>query len=245
MNQPDPQKLQAFAGSLAAAFEAIDWPSLGEEYCESGGDEFFTEEAVEALQDAGLLIASDLEDVLFKTKSKNSLYVGIGVAEVVPILFETILLERKVHAVTLPGPEQEQLQKAFKAAKKRCPFPLPQIDTRPLAPSDKPECSHLWLASVITDPEAFPALHDQLYKRQGTRQATGRGNIHKERKRAHALFATAISWLKTPAVITTSQEELPILEKALGSLAITLKVPEKGRLSPIVGDPLIHCNWGA
>ena len=68
-------------------------------------------------------------------------------------------------------------------------------------------------------------------------------NIHKESKAAHNLFAQALTWLEPPACITTSQEELPILEKAMGSLAQQLSTPVKARLSPIVGDPLVHCFW--
>ncbi|MCA9003253.1 MAG: hypothetical protein KDB61_15120, partial [Planctomycetes bacterium] len=151
----------------------------------------------------------------------------------------------EVTALTLPGFEADQIQAALVAAEGEVGVPMPHLQTRTLAPKSRPQCSHLWLVSVVNDPEAFPALHDELYGRRGTREATGRGNIHKERKQALALFEAGLSWLHRPACITTSQEELPILDKALGDSAKNLLIPVKARLSPIVGDPIVHCNWSA
>ena len=238
---PSQAQLATFASALSAALDPIDWERLGQEYCEEGGESFFPPAAGEAIQDTGLHFAGDLGERL-KTQGK-SLYIGIGVAELVTMLFEAVLLERRVTAYTLPSVEAKMLQSAVARAAKTGKFPVPKIRTTPCPPADSPQCDHRWLASVLTDPDAFPALHDHLYQRTGTREATGRGNLHKERKRAIALLQTTVTWLQRPALVTTSQEELPLLEEALGPAAESLLIPSKARLSAIVGDPLVHCQW--
>ncbi|MEZ5975823.1 MAG: hypothetical protein R3F33_00375 [Planctomycetota bacterium] len=235
--------LQTFAAALGICHETLDWSHLGTLYCEEGGEDFFSEQAVEAIQDAGLQIVSDLQEVLAPLPRAASLYVGVGVAELIPMLFEQILLGRPVRGATLPGAEADALTQALAAAHQELGVTMPQIDTRPLARIGMPAINHLWFASVITDPDHFPALHDELYGRKGTHLATGRGNLTKERRRALELYHSALRNLQSPAVITTSEEELPILLEAVGEYPGQLLIPPKGRLSAIVGDPLLHCNW--
>ncbi|MEZ6019927.1 MAG: hypothetical protein R3F17_07455 [Planctomycetota bacterium] len=99
------------------------------------------------------------------------------------MLFEQILLGRPVRGATLPGAEADALTQALAAAHQELGVTMPQIDTRPLARIGMPAINHLWFASVITDPDHFPALHDELYGRKGHALA-GRGNLTKERRRA-------------------------------------------------------------
>ncbi|MEZ6019926.1 MAG: hypothetical protein R3F17_07450 [Planctomycetota bacterium] len=42
--------LQTFAAALGICHETLDWSHLGTLYCEEGGEDFFSEQAVEAIQ---------------------------------------------------------------------------------------------------------------------------------------------------------------------------------------------------
>ncbi len=236
------QGLQKFAAILQDTYARLDWYKLGLEYCFEGGENFFSDEALEAIQDAGLHIASDMEAKLSSFESKDSLYVGPGVAELVMMLFETLVLDRQVTAVTLPGVEPDEINRVWGGLAKEHKTSLPKFQTRPLRAAEEPSFSHLWFSSVVTDPESFPALHDRLYKRQDTRQAIGGGNLTKETRRAEELVGTAMTWMLVPAVITTSQEELVFFQQMIDGRGLRLDVPSQGRLSPIVGDSLFHCD---
>ena len=241
--QPTADTLARFAQALDHVQRGLDWEALGKEYCESGGEHFFTPEALEGIQDTGLLFASDLGEIL--SPGGSSLYFGIGVAEVVPMLFEQIVLDRTVWAYTLPSLEARALQGALTGAAHAGGFEAPQLRTEPCPSVEQPCVDHLWFASVLTDPEAFPALHDRLYQRAGTAEATGRGSFRKEQDRAMRLLQTAWTWLIAPGTVTTSEEEIELMQRSLDARAHRLLIPSKARLSAIVGDSLFHCNWVA
>ncbi|MFT4649202.1 MAG: hypothetical protein ACI87O_001647 [Planctomycetota bacterium] len=235
-------KLQTFAAVLEDTYARIDWHKLGDQYCFEGGENFFSDDALEAIQDAGLHIASDMEACLSSFESPRSLYVGPGVAELVMILFESIVLGRQVSAVTLPGVEPDEINRVWTGLSKEHKIALPMFDTSPLLVAEETCVSHLWFASVVTDPETFAALHDRLYKRQDTPNAIGGGNLTKETQRAEQLILTALTWVTIPSLITTSQEELELFFQVIGGRGLRLDVPVQGRLSPIVGDSIFHCN---
>lgn len=142
--------------------------------------------------------------------------------------------------VNLPGPESEELARALAAVGERERVTLP----RPLTQADWPPgpFDHLWLASVLTDPEHFPALHDELYERRGTDLAAGGGDLQRERRDAERLVARAVRELVAPAVLVTSDEEVPFVTQALERRSLALSVPNEGRTSPIVGDVLRMCT---
>ena len=99
---------------------------------------------------------------------------------------------------------------------------------------------------VLSDPEAFPALHDELYDllpRRGKppsdgKLPTGRGNLPAERKRARELVRRLVSRLRAPAILTTSDEEIGLLRAALEERGLRARGAARARLSAIVGDPL-------
>jgi hypothetical protein len=158
------------------------------------------------------------------------------------MLFESLVLGRQVTAVTLPGVEPDEINRVWTGLAKENKVALPKFSTRPLIAAEEPSCSHLWFASVVTDPEAFPALHDRLYKRQDSHQAIGGGNLTKETRRAEALIQTALTWVTIPSLITTSLEEMDLFFQAIEGRGLRMDVPSQGRLSPIVGDSLFHCD---
>ncbi len=236
MPPPPDASARAFGAALVALHEELDWPLLERLYCWDEGDGFFGADAREALIEAGLLVASGLAEQLAALPAAGparSLYVGAAVAELAPMLCEALVLGREVRVVNLPGPEADELNRALAAVG----VPL-AIETDPVdAPVD-----HLWVVSVLTDPEAFPALHDALYERSGD-DAVGGGDEATERARAAELVTRWTAGLRAPAVLSTTDEELPFFRAEAAARGARLDVPRAARLSPIVGDAIRHCAW--
>jgi hypothetical protein len=225
----------------------LDWRLLGSCYCAEGGEHFFERDQRTALADAGLRFASDVVEALEQLPAgpRTSLYVGVGVAELAPLVAERVLLGRSVAALTLPGPEPTELNRALEAVGRRIGHELGRIETDPIEPARVGPIGHLWLVSVLTDPDHFPALHDRLYERAGSALATGRGDVRAEESAAERLVDGAVACLRAPALLTTSDEELEWMRRACARRDLQLAVPPRARLSGIVGDPVRTCRVGA
>ncbi len=237
-------RAEGFAAALIEVELCLDWRALGRLYCSEGGDDFFGEEEREAIRDAGLALASDLGAALAELPAggpRRSLYVGAAVAELAPILCETIVLEREVLAFAADGEETRALDAALRRTAVKLGVALPGIEAAALGSRALPPCDHLWLVSVLNDPDAFPALHDELYGRAGTELATGRGDLADDRRRAEALLDAALAALRAPAVLTTTDEELELVARACAKRGLALSVPDRARLSAVVGDPVRLC----
>ena len=253
----NPQNLERFGATLGSLMQELDWALLGRAYCWEDGDDFFGDEDQGQLLDASLAIATDLGASLGRLAraSTRSLYVGVGLAELAPMALESIVLGREVVACSLDGEEVRELGRARRAVVAKVdgdlgPGPsLPAIEPAELGSSQTGgRYSHLWFVSVISDPEAFPALHDSLYDRvpgagdHASPFATGKGNLKQDRAQAEALVSLAVKGLEAPGLLTTTDEELPFFRDALAARGLALVAPEHARLSPIVGDPLRHCH---
>lgn len=228
--------IQRFGAVLAELDSAIDWEVLAPVYCEGDASGFFDEERRNAILDAGLKLASEIGEQL--KPGGKSLYIGAAVAELAPMMFEAIVLDRKVAWISIEGPEATELTRAIKSIDKRLPTPR----TSEWRGSDLRPRDHVWMTSVLTDPEAFPALHDQLYGRQGTREAVGGGRPKRERLAAAELVRNALAAAAQDTLLTTTDEELlvwtPIVHEGGGDL----KVSPTGRTSGIVGDVIRFCR---
>ncbi|QDV09069.1 hypothetical protein Poly30_46260 [Planctomycetes bacterium Poly30] len=228
--------IQRFGAVLAELDAAIDWEVLAPVYCEGDASGFFDEERRNAIVDAGLKLASEIGEQL--KPGGKSLYIGAAVAELAPMMFEAIVLDRKVAWISIEGREATELTRAIKSVDKHLPTPR----TAEWRGSDLRPRDHVWMTSVLTDPEAFPALHDQLYERQGTREAVGGGRPKRERLAAAELVRNALAAAAQDTLLTTTDEELlvwtPIVHEAGGDL----KVSPTGRTSAIVGDVIRFCR---
>lgn len=234
---------ERMAVALGETVERIDWVALGAEYCEEGGEEFFDDEARDGLVDTGLRLASDVAEVLEAARCTlgRSLYVGAGVAELPLLLCESLVLRRKVVCAAPPSHERALLDEALAAAEESLGWKLPRYGQQDLP--RRPRASlgsfdHVWLVSVLNDPEAFPALHDWLYERGGTELATGKGDRRKELARAEELVERLQQAVDAPALWTTTDEELPIVGPALERAGWRVAPSERARLSAVVGDPV-------
>lgn len=231
-----------FGRALASLYGAIDWRRIGEPYCTRGGGEFFGAEDREALLDAGLRLAADLGEALESLAGGvgRSLYVGAAVAELPVVLFESIVAGRRVEWTRLAGGETDELARALAQVERELDVALPRPRATAAVPSGPFDV--LWFASVLTDPDVFPALHDELYGRAGTELAVGGGSPEAERERARGLVADGVGGLRPPALLVTSDEELPFFEEAARRRGLALAVPPAGRTSAIVGDVLRFCS---
>ena len=236
-----------FAAALSTLHDELDWDLLGEFYCHEGGEHFFPEQQRESLLDAGLRIAEELAGAITELPAGGpgrSLYLGAAVAELAPILLETLIAEREVQWRNLPGPEVTELNRALGVASERLELALPRVEIA-TGPFEAQHFNHLWCVSVWTDPDRFPALHDQLYERRGDELAAGGGDLTTERERALGLAGELLDAARTPALLCTTDEELALFRSLLSPRGLVLNVPERGRLTPIVGDVLRICRLDA
>lgn len=242
--EPAPERSRALGECLCKLRSELDWELLGRTYCHEGGETFFPPEQQDLLLEAGLEFATDLGAVLdrFPTATPGaSLYVGGALFELVPALFEALVLDRRVVMLNLDSAETRELNRALRWVEEDLGRGLFRLETRGFPPLAEGLFDQVWMTSVLSDPEAFPALHDELYRRAGTELAVGGGDPVRERKEASLLLGRALDRARRPCVFTTTDEELTFLELACAQRGLELEVPDRARLSGIVGDPVRHC----
>jgi len=232
---------ETFGAALVELESELDWELLGALYCSEGGSSFFGPEQLIAQRDAALAFAGDLGERLQGAGDGASVYLGAAVFELVPLLCETLALGRKVRALNLDGAEVRELNRGLQVVAERLGAALPRIETGALKGLPEEAFDHGWLVSVLNDPEVFPALHDRLYGRTGA-LATGHGDLGSEEVAAARLIDELLKRLKPGAWLTTTDEELPLVRAACARRGLSLLVPEKARLSAVVGDPVRHCR---
>jgi hypothetical protein len=242
MRRPPEEAVARFAAVLTELEAELDWELLARCYCAGSAVGFFAPQRRAQVFDVGMELASEVEACLPQPCIGRSLYVGAAVAELAPILMERLVLEREVLWLNRPGPELDELARGLSviAAKTGLSLPAPssaELEDLPLEP-----CDHLWLVSVLTDPEAFPALHDALYERAGTPLATGRGDLALERARAAELVDRLLDRAVLPCAFTTTDEELAIVGPRAAARRLELVVPEHYRLSALAQDPVRVCR---
>lgn len=216
MVPPDPRAAERLAAALGELEAELDWPGLGAAYCEGDARGFFDAERRARLLDVGLALADEVAARLPARGPRRSLYVGAAVAELAPLLVEHLVLGRELRWHLLPGPELDELSRALARVGERLGLDLPRPDPCPLESVAPQPCDHLWLVSVLTDPDAFPALHDALYDRAGTPRATGRGDPSAESARADALVDALLAHAAPDALLTTTTDEWPLVRGRLG-----------------------------
>ena len=224
-----------FGAAVNEVMTELDWTLLGRAYCEGDGSGFFDDALRERIVDTGLMLADDLGDALGDGRGR-SLYLGAEIAELPLILAEHLVMGRRVEWLNIEGPQTRELVRALDVVSARLELDLPKPDTRTLAEIEPASCDHLWMVSVLTDPDHFPALHDVLYVRTKGPLATGRGRLEDDRARADALVEALLDCAASPCVLTTSDEERTIVEPLAARRGFSLEFARGGRLSSIVGD---------
>ena len=230
-----------FAAALSEVFQRLDWTALGQHYCFEGGEDFFDEPARESLFEAQITFASEIVETLQSgdfAGAGRSLYVGAALSELGPMLGETLLLNRTIEAFSLDNPETRELNRALSEVASELGLELPIIQTIDLHDANLVSCDHVWMVSILNDPEAFPALHDKLYEREGTDLAMNAGDLATDEERATRLCTRVLQTLVSPGLLTTSDEEFPLVDHIACDLELSLEALTDSFLSPLVEDPV-------
>ena len=229
------EALHKFGSSLSAILAELDWELLGRSYCEGDGSDFFDDELRASILDTGLLFADDIASALDGARG-TSLYLGAELAELPVILAEHFVLGRKIEWLNLECAQTSEITRTLRAVGAKLGLELPLSEVRALSSITPGSCDHLWMVSVLTDPDGFPALHDELYERTGSELATGRGVLAQDRERAEKLVEELLERSAPGCVLSTSDEERVLIEALVARRGWRLEFAEGGRLSAIVGD---------
>ncbi|MCY2960340.1 MAG: hypothetical protein NTY35_09260 [Planctomycetota bacterium] len=226
---------QLFGAVLGTIQAELDWERLGRAYCEGDGTDFFDDELRERWLDVGLQIAETLAEALNGSLGRSA-YIGAALAEVPTMLVESIVLGREVVWINLRGDEIDELARVMRLAAEKFGIALPMPSSAPVESLPRASFDHVWMVSVLTDPDHFPALHDELYERRGTPLATGRGELAEDRERAERLAGSVLDLAAEKALVATTDEELAIVRQLLAARGLALVTLDRGRISAIVGD---------
>lgn len=218
--------------TVRTLFKRLDYPALGRIYCDEGGDAFW-KATRGPCQTLGIKLAEVLRGRL--KQGGRSLYVGAGVAELPMLAMETMELGRTVTACNLRADEVEVLNQACNDV----PFRFVHQD----AGDADGTFDHLWIVSVLNDPERFPELSALSY---------GRANpvlfdteaFTKEREQVVALAAHCLRKLQLPGLVTTSTEEINWITDWCLRRNISCVVEPKGYPTATVEDPACFIRVG-
>jgi hypothetical protein len=217
---------------IARIFNSLDYAALGAIYCHEGGDVFW-EERQEPCQKFGIQLAEVLRDRL--CPNGRSLYVGAGVAEIPMLAMETMDLQRTVAVYNLRGDEVALLNTACAGL----PFEFLAKDARKASGT----FDHLWIVSVLNDPECFPELGAL---------SSGRANpvmfdpaaFAIERQAVLALAAGCLEKVARPGLVTTSVEEIPWITDWCERQGLACAVEDEDYPTAIVADPTCFIRIG-
>ncbi len=232
---------QLFGAVLGTIQAELDWERLGRAYCEGDGTDFFDDELRERWLDVGLQIGETLAEALNGSKGRSA-YIGAALAEVPTMLVESIVLGREVVWINLPGDEIDELARVMRIAAEKFGIALPMPSFESVESLPRGAFDHVWMVSVLTDPDHFPALHDELYERHGTELATGRGSLAEDRERAERLAESVLELAAPAAIVTTTSEELELVRSSAQTRRSALSPIIGDQLSAIVGDPVRVCR---
>ena len=150
-----PFKLQSQTQQvIRQIFKSLDYARLGPIYCDEGGEAFWDAHQ-KPCERMGVKLATQLKERL--SSKGQSLYIGAGVAEIPPLVMEILDLGRTIQACNLRKEEVDTLNHVCQ--KFGLTFNLTD------AQMVKGTFDHIWIVSVLNDPEQFPELSALSYGR--------------------------------------------------------------------------------
>lgn len=213
-------------------FDRLDYEKLGAIYCDEGGAAFWKDRR-EPCRTSGVALAELLLNRL--QAGGRSLYVGAGVAELPMLLMEALELGRTFDAFNLRAGEVEVLNQACEGL----PFRISRSD----AHSARGTFDHLWIVSVLNDPEQYPEVSALSYGRANpvTFDSTAFAD---QRTNVLALADACLRKLALPALVSTSVEEIPWITEWCERNTIEYVVEADDYPTAIVEDPVCFITLG-
>jgi hypothetical protein len=218
--------------TIRRIFESLDYSTLGRVYCDTGGDAFW-----KAKRGPCRRLGIELAEALMARLKPGgrSLYVGAGVVELPMLAMETLELGREVTAYNLRADEVAVLNQACKGL----PFEFTAAD----GGTARGRFNHLWIVSVLNDPERFPNLAALSYNRANP-LTFNPANFAVERRIVRNLADRCLRKLQLPALVTTSAEELIWIAEWCHRRAIPYRVGDERYPTATVGDPVCFVRIG-
>jgi hypothetical protein len=217
---------------IADIFRRLDYARLGPVYCDEGGEEFWKAKKGLCLR-RGSAIAAALRRRL--PVGGHSLYVGAGVPEIPPLIMELLELKRKPAAYNLRGEEARVLNRAHGQNGLRF-----EHGDAGHAPGGY---DHLWIVSVLNDPERFPDLSALSYGRAAPLTFSPT-RFEKERRIVRQLVTRCLAKLRRPGWVTTTTEEVQWIAEWCHRHGIPYAVEAKQYPTATVGDPICFVRLG-
>ena len=217
---------------IASVFDRLDYRRLAPVYCYEGGDEFWKSKR-EPCRRLGMRVGTALLRRL--PVGGRSLYVGAGVAELPALLVESLELDRVVVPYNLRRSEVATLNRACRG------FPVHFHATD--AGNTRSAFDHLWIVSVLNDPERFPQLSALSYGR-AVPLTFNPGKFVKERKILQLLVNRCMSRLRLPGLVTTSVEEANWIADWCHRKRVPYRVQRPRFHTALVGDPICFLTIG-
>ncbi|MBS0181286.1 MAG: hypothetical protein JSS39_02705 [Nitrospira sp.] len=218
--------------AIAEVFDHLDYKRLESVYCYEGGDEFWLRRR-EPCRRLGTKVA----EVLIRKLSPGgrSLYVGAGVTELPVLVAEVLELQRQVEPYNLRRSEVTVLNRACRS------FPV-RFKAQDAA-SAPGRVDHLWIVSVLNDPERFPHLAPLSYGRADP-VTFNPLLFQKERRTVQAIVNRCMPKLHVPGLVTTSTEEVVWIADWCHRHKVPYRVERKQYPTALVGDPICFIKIG-
>lgn len=212
---------------IARMYNSLNYAGLGPIYCDEGGEAFWQDRRG-SCQKLGITIAKALRARL--SPLGRSLYVGAGVPEIPVLLMEILDLNRTVCPYNLRQEEVDILNQA--GGERGIPFCFGSAEAA------TGRFDHLWIVSVLNDPEEFPNLSVLFSYGRADPLAFDTSAFLHERETGIRLFANCMAKLTKPGLLTTSVEELPWVEHWCQLHDIPYHVDDRTYPTALVGDPV-------
>ncbi len=218
--------------TISNVFNHLDYTRLESVYCYEGGKEFWQAKR-EPCRRLGTKIAETLVEKL--PRGGRSLYIGAGVAELPVLIAETIDRERDLEPYNLRRSEVTILNHACRGLSVR--FLARDASTA------QGRFDHLWMVSVLNDPERFPHLAPLSYGRANP-VSFNPVEFQKERRIVQSIVNRCMPKLQLPGLVTTSSEEVIWIADWCHRHKVPYRVDRKQHATALVGDPICFMQVG-
>lgn len=220
---------------LRRLFDELDYPVLGEVYCDEGAEAFWDAHREPALE---LGVQWARASSIRIPRGGASLYVGAGVAELAVLTTEVCDLDRRVVVANLDSVECETLNATLTRVGLGERIRFQCIDAADLIASDPGlTYDHLSVVSVLNDPMTYPVVSGVAYGRIPP-VLLEVAAFTQERERIASLVASVLGKLAVPGIITTTVEEVSWFLAFADKHGIEIEADDEVVSTAIVGDPL-------